>query len=176
MVKWAPIKGAAAINLVGILAYPTHCPLKVISLWISLYFCLVTFTLLRYRSSASCLFYCFNLLIQNVVVVGNQPTLQPEVVHVRAPRAPDYLLLTAVMMFLCFFHGNLPAIICLVPALLCACAVSILFTSLCWDKHQVIHAYCTYWYVYVSNGFVYSIHLFSCKFVKTDLNTSTGTR
>ena len=68
-----------------------------------------------------------NPLTQNVVVVGNQPTPQSEVVHVRAPRAPEYLMLTGVMMILCFLHGDLPAIIlCLVPALLCACAVSTL--------------------------------------------------
>ena len=64
---------------------------------------------------------------QNVVVVGNQPAPQSEVVHVRAPRAPEYLMLTAVMMILCFLHGDLPAIILFLgPALLCACAVSTL--------------------------------------------------
>ena len=57
--------------------------------------------------------------------LGTSPLPQTQVVQVRAPRAPAYLLLTAVMMVLCFLHGDFPAIIVfLVPALICACAVS----------------------------------------------------
>lgn len=58
----------------------------------------------------------------NVVVVGSQPQPSTQVVHhVQAPRGTTYLVLTAVLMVICFLHGNLPAFLCLVPALICAC-------------------------------------------------------
>jgi len=66
---------------------------------------------------------CIYFSLQNVVVV-NQPTTTPTTVHVVRTRANEYLILTVVMMVLCFLHGNLPAFVCLVPALCFSCVVS----------------------------------------------------
>ena len=69
-------------------------------------------------------FFFVNLL-QNVVVV-NQPSAAPQTIHVVHNRANDHMVLTLVMMVLCFLHGNLPAFICLIPALIFAMVVSIM--------------------------------------------------
>lgn len=61
--------------------------------------------------------------LQNVVVV-NQPSAPPQTLHVVHNRANDHMVLTLVMMVLCFLHGNLPAFICLIPALCFAVVVS----------------------------------------------------
>ena len=54
-----------------------------------------------------------------------QPSTVPHTTIVQPqPRANEYLILTLVLMALCFIHGNLPAFICLVPALICSCVVS----------------------------------------------------
>ena len=63
--------------------------------------------------------------LQNVVVV-NQPSAAPQTIHVVHNRANDHMVLTLVMMVLCFLHGNLPAFICLIPALIFAMVVSIM--------------------------------------------------
>ena len=69
---------------------------------------------------------CVCVAIQNVVVVG-QPQAQPQVVSVRTRQATTFVALTAVTMVLCLLHGNLPAFVCLIPALICACVVSCCF-------------------------------------------------
>ena len=61
--------------------------------------------------------------LQNVVVV-NQPSAPPQTIHVVHNRANNHMVLTLVMMVLCFLHGNLPAFICLIPALCFAVVVS----------------------------------------------------
>ena len=69
---------------------------------------------------------CVDVYTQNVVVVGNQPSTPQSVVHVVAPRATTYMWLTAIMMILCCFHANVPGIILfIIPALICACVVSV---------------------------------------------------
>lgn len=60
---------------------------------------------------------------QNVVVV-NQPSAPATIGVTVIPRANDYLALTVVMMVICFIHGNLPAFVCLIPALIFANMVS----------------------------------------------------
>ena len=60
--------------------------------------------------------------MQNVVVVS-QPTA-PAATTVRVPRrANEYLALTVVLCVLCFLHGNLLAVVLLIPALICSCVV-----------------------------------------------------
>ncbi len=53
-----------------------------------------------------------------------QPQVQPQVVSVRTRRANSFVGLTAVLMVLCLLHFNVPAFVCLIPALICACVVS----------------------------------------------------
>ena len=57
-------------------------------------------------------------------MVVNQPSAPPQAVHVVHNRANNHMALTLVMMVLCFLHGNLPAFICLIPALCFAVVVS----------------------------------------------------
>ena len=54
----------------------------------------------------------------------NQPSAPPHKIDVVHNRANNHMVLTLVMMVLCFLHGNLPAFICLVPALCFAVVVS----------------------------------------------------
>ena len=58
------------------------------------------------------------------MVVLNQPQAVPQIVSVQNRRATTFVGLTAVLMVLCALHFNLPAFVCLVPALICACVVS----------------------------------------------------
>ena len=60
---------------------------------------------------------------QNVVVVGAQPAA-PSVVVTQQARAPDYLTLTLVGLFLCFCFGGVIGMLLLVPALICSVMVS----------------------------------------------------
>ena len=62
-------------------------------------------------------------------MVVNQPSAAPQTIHVVHNRANEYMVLTLVMMVLCFLHGNLPAFICLIPALIFAMVVSIMYYS-----------------------------------------------
>ena len=57
-------------------------------------------------------------------MVVNQPSAPPQTIHVVHNRANNHMVLTLVMMVLCFLHGNLPAFICLIPALCFAVVVS----------------------------------------------------
>ena len=63
---------------------------------------------------------------QNVVVVSQPSTLAHTTIVQPRPRANEYLILTLVLMVLCFIHGNLLAFFCLVPALICSYVVSII--------------------------------------------------
>ena len=66
-------------------------------------------------------------IFQNVVVVSQPSTLAHTTIIQPRPRANEYLILTVVLMVLCFIHGNLLAFFCLVPALICSYVVSKLF-------------------------------------------------
>ena len=67
---------------------------------------------------------CTHIHMQNVVVVG-QPTAPPTtVVHATRYRANDYMVFTLVLFILCLIHGNILAIVLLIPALICSVTVS----------------------------------------------------
>ena len=64
--------------------------------------------------------------LQNVVIVGEPAPVAPVVGCVHHPvRANDYLTATLVLFILCFIHGNILAVLLLIPALICACTVSV---------------------------------------------------
>lgn len=65
--------------------------------------------------------------MQNVVVVSQPSTVPTTRVIEAHPHANDFLVLTVVMMVVCFFCGNLLAYICLVPALIFSIMVSVLY-------------------------------------------------
>ena len=61
---------------------------------------------------------------QNVVVVG-QPSAPPTTVVCRTQRREnDYMVFTLVLLVLCFLHGNILAVVLLIPALICSVTVS----------------------------------------------------
>ena len=63
--------------------------------------------------------------MQNVVVVGQQPSAAPlPTVVRRPPRANDYLVFTVVLFVLCLIHLNVVAVLLLIPALICSISVS----------------------------------------------------
>ena len=62
--------------------------------------------------------------MQNVVVVGQPSAPPPTVVHRTRRRENDYLVFTLVLLILCFLHGNILALLLLIPALICSVSVS----------------------------------------------------
>lgn len=54
------------------------------------------------------------------MVVVTQPQAVQTVVHMAPPRPRTYITLTAILMVVCFIHGNWLAFLFLVPALICA--------------------------------------------------------
>jgi hypothetical protein len=63
-------------------------------------------------------------MLQNVVVVGQPSAPSTTVVRRTQRRENDYLVFTLVLLILCFLHGNILALVLLVPALICSVTVS----------------------------------------------------
>ena len=77
-------------------------------------------------SNKPLIFVCYSTHYQNVVV-ADQPSSDsvPHTTVVQPhPRANDSMALTLVLIAICLVHGNLPAFLCLIPALLCSYVVS----------------------------------------------------